>query len=107
MDGVPLKLEIPMNNIITNARGASSITIQTMVNGKASFTVVLGCTASGKRIPPWSSSSKTTAITWYSKIPIQYNCSPEQERLDGQWRDELVAIWIFCKSLEGKEPPGP
>lgn len=101
MDGVPLKLEIPMNNIITNARGASSVTIQTMVNGKASFTVVLGCTASGKRIPPWSSSSKTTTITWYSKIPIQYNCSPERER------DELVAIWIFCKSLEVKEPPGP
>lgn len=38
----------------------------------------------------------------YSKIPIRYNCSPERERLDG-----LVAIWIFRKSLEVEEPPGP
>uniref|UniRef100_A0A8W8J6U5 Uncharacterized protein n=1 Tax=Magallana gigas TaxID=29159 RepID=A0A8W8J6U5_MAGGI len=51
MDGVPLKFDIPINNIITNAHGASSVTIQTMGHGKASFTVVLGCTASGKRIP--------------------------------------------------------
>lgn len=35
----------------------------------------------------------------YRDIPTWYNCLPEQERLDGQWRDGLVAIWIFRKSF--------
>lgn len=35
----------------------------------------------------------------YRDIPTWDNCSPEQERLDGQWLDGIVAIWIFRKSF--------
>lgn len=51
MDEVPLTFDIPMNRTI-NAQGASSVTIRTTGHEKASFTVVLGCTASGKKLPP-------------------------------------------------------
>lgn len=62
MDKVPLTFDISMNRII-NAQGASSVTIRTMGHGKTNFTVVLGCTASGKKITLMVIFKQKTAIT--------------------------------------------
>lgn len=105
MDGVPLKFDIPINNIITNAHGASSVTIQTMGHGKASFTVVLGCTASGKRIPLMVIFKQKTAIT----VKFQPGIIVHQD--EKGWMDNgVMDLWLsgyFINLSAVEEPPCP
>lgn len=51
MDEVPLTFDIPMLRSV-ETRGVSSVTIRTTGHEKSHFTVVLGCCASGKKLPP-------------------------------------------------------
>ena len=61
MDKVPLTFDIPMTTTV-DKKGAKSVTIQTTEHGKASLTVVLGCCASGKKLPPMLIFKRKTAI---------------------------------------------
>ena len=51
MDEVPLTFDIPMTRTVEKS-GTKMVPIKTTGNEKASFTVVLGCTAAGNRLPP-------------------------------------------------------
>ena len=51
MDELPLTFDIVITRTV-NKKGSKSVTIQTMGHEKASFTVVLGCCASGDKSPP-------------------------------------------------------
>ena len=61
MDELPLTFEIVITRTV-NKKGSKSVTIQTMEHEKASFTVVLGCCASGDKLPPMIIFKKNTAI---------------------------------------------
>ena len=66
MDEVPLTFDIPMNRTVEK-KGTSSITIRTTGHEKSSFTVVLACTASGRKLPPMMIFKRKTAIK--EKLP--------------------------------------
>lgn len=65
MDEVPLTFDIPMNRTVEQ-KGTSSITIRTTGHEKSSFTVVLACAASGRKLPPMMIFKRKTAIWYYS-----------------------------------------
>lgn len=87
MDEVPLTFDIPMNRTI-DSKGASSVKIRTTGHEKASFTVVLGCTASGKKLPPMVIFKRKTAIK--DKFPPRRHCSSERKGMD----DEVMDLWL-------------
>ena len=51
MDEVPLTFDIPLTRTV-NKKGESSVNIRTTGHEKTHFTVVLACTADGKKLPP-------------------------------------------------------
>ena len=51
MEEVPLTFDLPLNRTI-NKNGESSVMLKTTGHEKTHFTCVLGCTASGEKIPP-------------------------------------------------------
>ncbi len=51
MDEVPLTFDIPMHRTVEK-KGEKMVPIKTTGHEKSSFTVVLSCTASGKKLPP-------------------------------------------------------
>ena len=51
MDEVPLTFDLPLTRTV-NKKGESSITLRTTGHERTNFTCVLGCTASGLKLPP-------------------------------------------------------
>ncbi|KAI4824306.1 hypothetical protein KUCAC02_012829 [Chaenocephalus aceratus] len=51
MDEVPLAFDLPLTRTV-NKKGESSITLRTTGHERTNFTCVLGCTASGLKLPP-------------------------------------------------------
>lgn len=51
MDEVPLTFDLPLTRTV-NKSGASSIMMKTSGHEKTHFSCVLGCTASGQKLPP-------------------------------------------------------
>ena len=51
MDEVPLTFDLPLTRTV-NKKGESSVTLKTTGHEKTHFTCVLGCTGSGKKLPP-------------------------------------------------------
>ena len=50
-DEVPLTFDLPLTRTV-NKKGESSITLRTTGHKRTNFTCVLGCTASGVKLPP-------------------------------------------------------
>lgn len=51
MDEVPLTFDLPLTRTV-NKKGESSVTLKTTGHERTHFTCVLGCTASGVKLPP-------------------------------------------------------
>ena len=51
-DQTPLTFDLPTETTITH-KGASTVSIKTTGNEKNRFTVMLGCTADGGKLPPY------------------------------------------------------
>lgn len=51
MDEVPLTFDLPLTRTV-NKKGESSVTLKTTGHERMHFTCVLGCTASGVKLPP-------------------------------------------------------
>ena len=72
-----------------NKKSAKSVTIQTTGHEKASFTVVLGCCASGDKLPPMLIFKRKTAIK--GKLPAGVLVSNNEKG----WMDQLqMTKWI-------------
>ena len=88
MDEVPLTFDIPMTTTVEK-KGSKSVTIQTTGHEKASFTVVLGCCASGDKLPPMLIFKRKTAIK--EKLPAGVIVSNNEKG----WMDqEQMLKWI-------------
>lgn len=88
MDEVPLTFDIPMGRTV-NQIGERSISIRTTGHEKSHFTVVLGCCASGKKLPPMLIFKRKTMPR--EKFPpnviIKYNAK--------RWMDEeMMTTWL-------------
>lgn len=88
MDEVPLTFDIPMNRTI-ESKGASSVNIRTTGHEKASFTVVLACTASGKKLPPMVIFKRKTAIK--DKLPPGVVVHQNEK---GWMDNEVMDLWL-------------
>lgn len=51
MDEVPLTFDLPLTRTV-NKKGEASVTLKTRGHERTHFTCVLGCTASGLKVPP-------------------------------------------------------
>ena len=85
MDEVPLTFDIPITTTV-DKKGAKSVTIQTTGHEKASFTVVLGCYASGDKLPPMLIFKRKTAIK--EKLPCWCASFQQQKAVDGPATDD-------------------
>lgn len=98
MDEVPLTFDIPMNRTM-DVQGKSSITIRTTGHEKSSFTVVLGCTATGKKLPPLIIFKRKTAIK--EKLPSGVIVHQNEK---GWMDNDVMNIWLSSSYV--KRPGG-
>ena len=98
MDEVPLTFDIPMNRTV-DVQGSSSITIRTTGHEKSHFTVVLACTASGKKLPPMVIFKRKTAVK--AKLPSGVVVHQNEK---GWMDNDTMNLWL--STCYSKRPGG-
>lgn len=98
MDEVPLTFDIPMNRTV-DVQGSSSVTIRTTGHEKSSFTVVLACTASGKKLPPLIIFKRKTPVK--EKLPSGIIVHQNEK---GWMDNDVMNLWL--SSCYVKRPGG-
>jgi transposase-like protein len=88
MDEVPLTFDIPMGRTV-EFKGTQSINIRTTGHEKSSFTVVLSCTATGKKLPPMVVFKRKTAIK--EKIPSGIVVHQNEK---GWMDNDVMDLWL-------------
>ena len=98
MDEVPLTFDMPLTRTI-NKKGESSVNLKTTGHEKTHFTVVLACTASGKKLPPMTIFKRKTMPKEKLPAGIVVKVNPKG------WMDEtMMKNWL--NECYSKRPGG-
>ncbi|KAI3362615.1 hypothetical protein L3Q82_001628 [Scortum barcoo] len=98
MDEVPLTFDIPVNRTVEKT-GTSAVSICTTGNEKSSFTVVLGCQANGKKLPPMVIFKRKTLPKEKFPVGVIIKANPK-----GWMDEEKMSEWlreVYVKGPDG------
>ena len=98
MDEVPLTFDLPLTRTV-NKKGESSITLKTTGHERTHFTCVLGCTASGLKLPPMVIFKRMTMPK--EKLPKNIVVKVNKK---GWMMESLMKEWLT--ECYGKRPGG-
>lgn len=98
MDEVPLTFDLPLTRTV-NKTGESTVTLRTTGHERTNFTCVLGCTASGKKLPPMVIFKRMTLPK--EKIPSGISVKVNKK---GWMMESVMKEWL--KECYGKRPGG-
>lgn len=96
MDEVPLTFDILMSRTV-DVQGSSSVTISTTRHEKSSFTVVLACTASRKKLPPLIIFKRKTPIK--EKLPSGIIVHQNKK---GWMDNDVMNLWLLLLREEAR-----